>query len=164
MSRFDNDLDYYLWNMDASKEERLCTRMWIKDGHWIDENDHGRPAADFLSASREAEFYCREYTDSFYDPKTQKYIRKLNPTRAEMRELRKHIRSGGRFCDDFFTDCTQVDYITYLRTRDDRRAAEFDLEFSRWITKYGAEYILKSSQESQFINFLETKEDYLLQR
>lgn len=164
MSRFDNYLDYYLWNMDASKEERLCTRMWVRDDHWIDENDHGMKDTDFLSAARAAECYYREYTDSFYDPGTQEYIRKLKPTRAEMRRLRKHIRDGGRFYDDFFTDCAPVDYITWLRTKDDHMTAEFDSEFGDWITKYGAEYLLKNRQEGKFIEFLETKPDYITDR
>lgn len=165
MSRFDNELDYYLWNMDAGKEERKCVRLWVKDGHWIDENDHNRPKdIDFLSASREAEYYCSEYTDSFYDPKTQEYIRHMKPNLSEMRKLRKHIRSGGRFCDDFHTECMPVDYITYLRTKDDHKAAEFDSAFGEWIAEYGAEYLSKTGQESKFIEFLETKTDYSSKR
>ncbi len=46
----DYELDYYLWDVDASQEERRCVHMWIRDGHWIDENDYEYENMDFLTA------------------------------------------------------------------------------------------------------------------
>lgn len=155
------ELDYYLWNLDANKEERRCVRMWVQDGHCISDNDHPyryNGPVDFLTAAREASSREKEYTDSFYDPLTQEYIRKLNPTKYEMKKLREYIRSGGRFCDEF--DGFETDYITYLRTRDEINAAQFDSYFGYWIERYGAEYLVHKDQLWEFIDFLETKEDY----
>lgn len=155
------ELDYYLWNLDANKEERRCTRMWVRDGHCISDNDHPYRydgPVDFLTAAREASSCGKEYTDSFYDPLTQEYIRELNPTRYEMKKLREYIRNGGRFCDDF--DGFNTDYITYLRTENEIIAAMFDSEFNYWISRYGADYLVKNKQLNKFMEFLETKEDY----
>ena len=159
------ELDYYLWNNDASPEERKCARMWVKDGHWIDENDHEKEAwfyegMDFLMALREAQCHDREFTDSYYDPVTQEYIRKLNPTRSELRKLRTHIRAGGRFAHDFIAEEIYMDYITFLRSRDEIMAGIFDSYFQDWITKYGAEFLIRRKLEYEFVRFLESKEDY----
>ena len=115
-------LERYLRDMEADKEERRCARMWVRDGHDINDNDHPEKPEwmDFLTASREAQYKSAEYTDSFYDPLTQKYIRKCNLTETERRKLRKHIRSGGRFCDDFCGGEFSVDFIIrFLEGKDD---------------------------------------------
>jgi hypothetical protein len=158
-----NTVEFYLKDLDADKQERRCTQMWVKDGHDINENDHPEVPdwMDFLTASREAQYKSTDYTDSFYDPMTQEYIRKCNLTEAEKRKLRKHIRSGGRFCDDFFGGEYPVDYITYLREEKEYEAGMFDSYFNEWICKYGAEYLVRRHREHDFIHFLEGKEDYI---
>ena len=156
-------LERYLRDMEADKEERRCARMWVRDGHDINDNDHPEKPEwmDFLTASREAQYKSAEYTDSFYDPMTQEYIRKCNLTETERRKLRKHIRSGGRFCDDFFGGEFSVDFISYLREEKDFLAGCFDSYFYEWICKYGAEYLVRRHREYDFIRFLEGKEDYI---
>jgi len=156
-------LECYLRDMEADKEERRCARMWVKDGHDINDNDHPEVPdwMDFLTASREAQYKSTDYTDSFYDPLTQEYIRKCNLTEAEKRKLRNHVRSGGRFCDDFFGGEFYIDYITYLREEKDYEASMFDSYFNEWICKYGAEYLVRRHREYDFVHFLEGKDDYI---
>lgn len=163
-----SELDYYLYDLDADREERKCARMWVKDGHWITDNDYdaGYPddPYDFLTAIRtipEKWFETCKYTDSFYDPLTQEYIRSLNPTRTEMKKLRDYIRSGGRFTV-FLDGVREIDYITFLRDRELYEAEAFDAYFQEWITKYGAEFLVKNKLEKAFLTYLRRKEDYQL--
>ena len=160
------ELDYYLDGLEADKEERRCARMWVKDGHWITENDYESDYSgetdDFITAIRILPtkwFGSCKYTDSFYDPVTQEYIRSLKPTRTELKKLRNHIRSGGRFTL-FLDGLGEVDYITFLRDWDLYRAAEFDCYFQEWITKYGAEFLIRKNLDWKFVKFLNSKEDY----
>ena len=157
-------LEYYLWDLGADKEERRCTRMWVRDGHDINDNDHPDMPdwMDFLTAARIAqskESYSN-YTDSFYDPLTQEYIRSLNPTRSEMKKLRDHIRNGGRFTV-MHNFAGEIDYISLLRNRKLYQAEEFDSYFQEWIKKYGAEYLVRRNHEWDFVRFLEEKADYI---
>lgn len=159
------ELDEYLRNNEASPEERKCAQLWVKDGHWISENDHESEAwfyegMDFLTASREAQYNDPEFTESYYDPATQEYIRKMKPTPSELRELRVYIHDGGRFVDEFIAAGNYMDYITFIRSRDEVMAEMFESCFEKWIIKYGAEFITCRNQECEFVRFLESKEDY----
>ena len=156
------ELDYYLKEMDASIEEKRCARIWIRDGHSIENNDYGMEDSgiplDFLTAIRCTQTTSgNNYTDSFYDPRTQAYIRSLNPNRTEMRKLREHIKAGGRFSEVFDEFAGETDFITYLRHKEEYHAAEFDFYFRDWIKSYGAEFLVKNRLETEFFRFLEEK-------
>ena len=165
---FSDEVANYLRDLSADKEEARCVRMWVKDGHSVYENDYPGLSEeyeyydmDFLTASRNKQVGIEEYTESFYDPKTQLYIRKLNPTRNERRRLRKHIRNGGRFIVPHVHTDEMVDFITHIRTYKEDLACYFDSDLGDWITKYGAEYLISRNRTGDFIKFLEGKEDYI---
>ncbi len=151
----DYELDYYLRNLEADKEERRCVRMWIRDGHWIDENDYEYENMDFLKAIHHTVAAYAGYTESYYDPRTQEYIRSMKPTESEKRKMRKHRRSGARFADTFFGNGEAVDYLTYLREKDDYAAAEFENCFGYYIAKHGAGFLVKNNLAGKFIMYLE---------
>lgn len=161
------EVEKYLLNYGATDEEAKCVRMWVKDGHSVYENDYpgvyqgSDSEKDFLSVSRFVCSWNDTYTDSFYDTLTQEYIRKLNPTRYERRKLREHIRNGGRFQVPHVHVGEMVDFITHIRTYMEDMTSEFDSDFGQWILKYGAEYLVSRHYESDFIRFLESKEDYI---
>ena len=157
------ELEYYLWNLDADKEERRCARMWVRDGHWITENDHFLTRGDdepwdFLSASREASSNCYEYTDSFYDVKTLEYIRKQNLNSYQLKKLREYRRSGGRFRDEWLGDMGFNNYVTFLREYKDTFISMFDGHYGRDIEKYGAEFLVRRNLTDAFIKFVTEKE------
>jgi len=151
----DYELDYYLCDLDANQEERRCVHMWIRDGHWIDENDYEYENMDFLTAIHHTVPAYAGYTDSYYDPRTQAYIRSMKPTDAEKRKMRKHRRSGARFAGTFFGNEEVVDYLTYLREKDDYADAEFESCFGDYIAKYGAGFLMKNNLAGRFIQYLE---------
>ena len=160
MMKDNKELEYYLWNKAADKEERKCTRMWIRDGHSVDENDYGIEDMDFLTAIRSIETYRSydSYTSSYYDPRTQEYIRSKEATRAEKRKMREHAKNGGRFIDNFSGN-TPIDYLTYLRYEDDYLIAEFESEYGEYISMYGAEYLMNTKQADQFIMYIKQYRD-----
>lgn len=156
-----SELDHYLWSLDADKEERRCARMWVRDGHWIHENDHdlfwGEEPEDFLSASRAASFNCRDYTDSFYDVKTQEYIRRQNLTEYEKRKLRTYIREGGRFCDEWMQESGFDNYISYMRDYEVMAAAMFSTDFRQELEEYAGEFIFHRQLTGDFIRYIAKK-------
>ena len=162
-ARIKNSLDYYLWDLDANNEERRCARMWVRDGHWITQNDHHMTWSndepwDFLTASREVSCPWREYTDSFYDEKTQIYIRRNNLTPYQMRKLREYRRSGGRFCDEWMAAYGAGNYIEYLREYKEAIIGMFSSEFDPEICRYGAEFIARRNLAGAFVDFVQEKE------
>ena len=161
------EVESYLRDFGATDEEMKCVRMWVRDGHNVYENDYpglfdeDESNTDFLTASRFVSFWNKDYTDSFYDPMTQEYIRKLKPTRYERRKLREHIRNGGRFRVGHVYVNEMVDFITYIRTCKEELVCAFDCRFGHWISKYGAEYLICRHRYQDFVRFLEGKEDYI---
>lgn len=164
---FSDEVINYLRDFGADEEESKSVKMWVRDGHSVYENDYpgligeDECNVDFLTASRHMSIWNKDYTDSFYDPMTQEYIRKLKPTRYERRKLREHVRNGGRFRIPHVFMNEMVDFITYLRTYDEELACSFDSDFGYWITKYGAEYLTRRHRTRDFLRFLESKKDYI---
>jgi hypothetical protein len=158
----DYELEYYLWELDASKAERYCARMWVRDGHLITENDHykfwGDYPMDFLTASREESLNWHDYTDSFYDVKTQAYIHRQNLTKYEMKKLREYRRSGGRFCDEWMNDDGFDNYITFLHDHTDICAAMFDDVYSSEIARYFTDFLACRNLMDEFVDFIKERE------
>lgn len=161
--QMDESLEYYLWDLDADKEEKRCARMWVRDGHWITENDHFKTWGDdepwdFLTASRSESWGWHEYTDSFYDVKTQEYIRSQNLNSYQMKKLREYRRSGGRFWEEWMMEYGASNYVEYLREYKNAAIEMFDSAYCHEIMKYGAEFIVRRNLTGAFADFVQEKE------
>lgn len=95
------DVQEYLLDYDATREERRCLMMWIHDGHSHLDNDLtfclSYELTDFFGALYNRYPLISGCTESFYDPETQKYFKAQNVTEYEMRKLREYARKGYRF-------------------------------------------------------------------
>jgi hypothetical protein len=157
-----DELERYLDDKDATGAERRCTRMWVRDGHSFLENDHDLnyfcdEPTDFLMASREKSFRCTTYTESFYDPITQAYIKSQNATPYELRKMREYRRSGGRFIEWELVGMGFSNYLSSLRDGEEVLAAMFNSAYRHDIEEYGAEFLMSKNLAGKFIDFVRNK-------
>jgi len=123
------EVKHYVLQLGATKEERYCLSLWLRDGHDICEIPYPKdwytediPVGDFITSIR-----MDNTGFSYYHPAVQTYLKKLNLSRRQKKRIKRAMTEDPNF------DCEEYLYDDELN-REYRQA-------KRNLTKYGIDLL-----------------------
>ena len=98
------EVKHYVLKLNATKEERYCLNLWLKDGHDIYEIPYPEdwyaeymPVRDFITAIR-----MDNTGFSYYHPAVQTYLKKKNLSRRQKKEIKMAMIENPDFdCEEY---------------------------------------------------------------
>ena len=98
------EVKHYILKLDATKDERYCLSLWLKDGHDIYEIPYPKdwyaehiPVSDFITSIR-----MDSSGFSYYHPSVQTHLKKMNLSRRQKKEIKRAMIEDPAFnCEEY---------------------------------------------------------------